>query len=162
RSPARLTSSDGAGRWRSSGPPPRRAPSASTRSSRRSTAFRRARSQHGCPSWRRQASSSARSSTRDRRESSTASPKRAGGSATWSKPPAHTPRRPDGDGLGGRQRGDFPLEGQPFERLRLDLAHSLARQAQLAADRLGRLWILVAAEAVAVLDHVLLALGQLC
>ena len=72
RSPARLTSSGGAGCSRSSGPRRRRARCASTSSSRRSRASRRERSRCGSSSSRTQAcSSGACCPTRVRRGSST-------------------------------------------------------------------------------------------
>ena len=42
----------------------------------------------------------------------------------------------------GAERRDLALLGEPRERLRLDLAHALARDAQLAADLLERLRLL--------------------
>src|SRR4029077_7938727 len=63
--------------------------------------------------------------------------------------------------LGGSQRRDLALAGEPFECPRLDPADALAGQAQLAADHLQRLRDLVAVQPEPELDHLLLALGQL-
>src|SRR5204862_8350428 len=53
------------------------------------------------------------------------------------------------------------VEGEVLERLRLDLADALARDPQLPADRLERLRVGIAVQAVTEPDDSLLALRQL-
>src|SRR5205807_9094218 len=64
-------------------------------------------------------------------------------------------------GSSRKQRLDLALDGQPLERLRLDLAHPLARQPERPADLLERLRVGIAVEAVPQLEDVALPLGQL-
>src|SRR5512133_17656 len=64
-------------------------------------------------------------------------------------------------GLRHLQRLDLAVDGQLLERARLDLPHTLARQAELAADRLERSRIAVAVQPVAPLQHFLLLVGKL-
>src|SRR5439155_6351650 len=60
-----------------------------------------------------------------------------------------------------RDRVELAVDGEALERRGLDLAHALARDSQLPADRVERLRVAVAVEAVAELDDLALALRQL-
>src|SRR5215213_2117393 len=63
---------------------------------------------------------------------------------------------------GGRaERGDLAPLGEPAQRLRLELPHALAGDAEDPADLLERLRLRVAAQRVAQLEDPLLALGEL-
>src|SRR6266487_3065418 len=59
------------------------------------------------------------------------------------------------------ERKVFDSRPPHVERLRLDLAHALARQTQLPPDRLERQRVAVPVHPVAELDHPLLAARQL-
>src|SRR6185503_2461310 len=72
-----------------------------------------------------------------------------------------TRRCRDAQPLGGAESFDLALNGEPLERVGLDLAHALARDAQATADLLERGGLDVSVQAVAELDHVALALRQL-
>ncbi len=92
-------------------------------------------------------------------------PERPGGRAPAAR--RGVPPRGPGPGrgrlrrLGGlAQRGELAHPAQAAERARLDLAHPLGRDAELAAD-LAQRGRLAAGDAVAQLDDLALALGQL-
>src|SRR5205814_8436232 len=61
----------------------------------------------------------------------------------------------------GRDRVGLAVDREPLERRGLDLAYALARQPELAADRLERLRVTVTVQAIAELDDLPLPLGQL-
>ena len=63
--------------------------------------------------------------------------------------------------LGDLERFDLAVDRELLERTRLDLPHALARQTQLASDRLERGRITVAVQPVAPLQHLLLAVRKL-
>src|SRR5207253_11164680 len=69
-----------------------------------------------------------------------------------------TPR--ENSPLSGLERFDLALDGEPLERLRLDLAHALAGQPERPADLLERLRIGVAVHPVAELHDLALALRR--
>src|SRR5207253_10200813 len=68
--------------------------------------------------------------------------------------------RPDANSWRLRGRGEVFVGGEPAKRLGLDLAHALAREAELLADRLER-GRTVADETEAERDHIALAVRQL-
>src|SRR6266545_150449 len=59
------------------------------------------------------------------------------------------------------ERFDLAVDRELLERVRLDLAHPLAREAELPPDRLQRGRVAVAVEPVSELDNLALAVGQL-
>src|SRR5215212_4223857 len=63
--------------------------------------------------------------------------------------------------LGGAEGFDLALNGETFESIGLDLAHTLTGDAETAADLLERLGLDVAVQAVAQLDDIALALREL-
>src|SRR5205807_3892875 len=76
------------------------------------------------------------------------------------RPRRRRPRARAAAGSSREERFDLALDGQPLERLRLDLADALARHAERAADLLQRLRVGISVEAVAELEDVALALRQ--